>query len=90
MTEYGIQDNQEKALHPGSRIKQELKSLGLTQKNAAAIPDMQPLHLSEIVRGKRNVTKAAAIRLQSLFPIPAGEWMLLQTALWRRLKDLAR
>lgn len=80
MTEHSIINNQAKALHPGLRIKQELKSLGLTQKNAAAILDMQPSHLSEIVRGKRNVTKAVAIKLQSLFPIPAEEWMHLQAA----------
>lgn len=78
MAEYVIRNNEETALHPGARIKQELKSLGLTQKTAAGILDMQPSHLSEIVRGKRNITKAIALKLQSLLPTPAEEWMHLQ------------
>lgn len=80
MNEYGINNIKAQTSHPGLRIKQELKSMGLTQKNAAAFIGMQPSHLSEIIRGKRNVTKSIATKLQSLFPIPAEEWMHLQAA----------
>lgn len=65
-------------VHPGFRIKQEIKGLGLTQKSAAAILDMQASHLSEIVKGKRTVTKAVAAKLETLLPTPAAEWLRIQ------------
>lgn len=69
---------EEKALHPGFRIKAELKKMGLTQKGAAAILEMQPSHLSELVRGRRNITKAIASKMETLLPIPALEWLRMQ------------
>lgn len=64
--------------YPGLRIKQELKKCGLTQKNAAALLAMQPSHLSEIIKGKRNITENVAQKLESLLHVSASEWMRLQ------------
>lgn len=80
MTRYDPKNHQEEALHPGLRIKLELKRIGLTQKEAATILGMQPSHLSEIVKGKRNVSRAVAIKLESLLHVPTEEWMHMQAS----------
>lgn len=75
-----MSDNQTtNAQHPGARLKQELKARGITQRSAAAKIGMQPSHMSEIVKGRRNVTKGIAAKLEDLLKIPAAEWLRLQT-----------
>lgn len=74
-----MSDDQTNALHPGARLKQELKARGIKQKNAAAAIGMQPSHLSEIVKGRRSVTKGIAAKLEELLKIPAAEWLRMQT-----------
>lgn len=65
-------------IHPGFILGQELKARKLTQKIFANQIAMQQSHLSEIIKGKRNITEQIAVRLEEALSIPADIWMKLQ------------
>lgn len=65
-------------LTPGSLLRKELKEKGLTQRKFAEEIGMRPSHVSEVVSGKRPVSKAMALKFQEALGVPAEEWMSLQ------------
>lgn len=65
-------------LGPGSLLKKELKARGLTQRKFAEEVGMRPSHISEIISGKRSVSKAIAIKFQEALGIEAKNWLELQ------------
>ena len=65
-------------LTPGSLLRKELKGKGLTQRKFAEAVGMRPSHVSEVVSGKRPVSKAMALKFQEALGVPAEEWMSLQ------------
>lgn len=64
--------------HPGFYLKMELKSRKITQKDFADAIGMLPSHLSEIIRGKRNITEVTAKKLEEQLEIPASKWLQQQ------------
>lgn len=68
-----------KNIHPGDVLDEEfLKPLGITAyKLAQAIGVPQTL-VSEIIRGKRRVTAATALRLAAYFGTSEAFWLNLQ------------
>jgi HTH-type transcriptional regulator/antitoxin HigA len=68
------------AIHPGSILKEELVERGISQKDFAKMISMQPSHLSEIIKGKRSVSKPVADKLQEVLGIPSIDWVNLQIA----------
>lgn len=66
------------AVHPGAILGDELKERGLKQKDFAKQIGMQPTHLNELIKGKRNVTKDIALLLENELGIPYSQWMALQ------------
>lgn len=66
------------ATHPGTILKKELKARGIRQKDFAAAIGMPAPNLSELIKGKRNVTEAIAIKLEDALGIPFQNWMNLQ------------
>lgn len=64
--------------HPGLRLKMELKNRKITQKDFAVSMGMQPSHLSEIIKGRRNITEQTALKLDELLNIPSAEWLRMQ------------
>ena len=50
-------------IHPGYLLGMELKARGISQKNFAAQIAIQQSHLSEIIKGKRNITDQLAEKL---------------------------
>ena len=68
------------AIHPGSILKEELRERGIKQRELAQRTGLQPSHLSEIIRGKRDVTKRIADKLETELGIPSIDWMRLQLA----------
>lgn len=68
------------AIHPGSILKEELRERGIKQRELARQMGIQASHLSEIIRGKRPVTKSVADRLERVLGIPSIDWMRLQLA----------
>ena len=66
------------AIHPGSILKEELMERGISQKDFAKRIEMQPSHLSEIIKGKRSITKQVADKLEEALGIPSIDWVNLQ------------
>ena len=66
------------AIHPGSILKEELIERGISQKDFAKMISMQPSHLSEIIKGKRSITKPVADKLEEVLGIPSIDWVNLQ------------
>lgn len=67
------------AIHPGSILKEVLMELGISQKDFAKRIEMQASYLSEIIKGKRSITKPVADKLEVILGIPSIEWVSLQT-----------
>ena len=72
--------------HPGYILGLELKSRGLTQKVFATQIAIQQSHLSEIIKGKRNITEQLAEKLEEALNIPAEHWIQLQAKYDYKLK----
>ncbi len=67
--------------HPGEMLLEEfLKPLGLTQRALADALHMPYQRVNEIVRGKRGVTPATALRLARFFGTTPEFWLNLQQA----------
>lgn len=66
------------ATHPGNILKKELKARGIKQKDFAKAIGMPAPNLSELIKGKRNITEAIAIKLEESLGIPFQNWMNLQ------------
>lgn len=64
--------------HPGYILGMELKARGISQKNFAAQIAIQQSHLSEIIKGKRNITDQLAGKLEEALSIPAEHWIKMQ------------
>ena len=65
-------------LTPGFLLRKELKGKGLTQRKFAEEVGMRPSHVSEVISGKRPVSKAMALKFQEVLGVPAEEWLKLQ------------
>lgn len=74
-------------IHPGDVLREELKERGLTQKELARILKIQPTHLNEFIRGKRNLTEALAIKLEEVLGIPFNVWMNLHNSYVYAIKN---
>ena len=67
--------------HPGEILREEfLIPLGLSARGLAKVLDVPANRLTEIMRGKRDVTADTAIRLGRYFETDPRFWMNLQAA----------
>lgn len=66
------------AIHPGSILKEEIRERRISQKKLAKSIEMQESHLSEIIKGKRSITKQVADKLETVLGIPSIDWVNLQ------------
>ena len=72
-------DNHGNPIHPGEILRSEfMEPMGITQYRLAKDLSVQPLRISEIVRGKRGITADSALRLGRYFRLSATYWMNLQ------------
>ena len=79
--------------HPGEILAEEfLNPMGLTQAEAARRMGMSTNRLNELVRGKRGVTAATAIRLARLLGTSPELWLNLQSTwdLWQAYRSERR
>lgn len=60
----------------GSRVKELLGDLGMTQQEFAAEFNYTEQHISYIVRGKRNLTVETAQAIAKKYPTVRFEWLL--------------
>ncbi len=65
-------------LHPGEVLEMEILARGLTKSRFAMDIKMYPSHMSDILKGKRNITEEIALKIESQLGISAEFWMRLQ------------
>jgi addiction module HigA family antidote len=66
------------SLHPGEVLEMEILSRGFTKSKFAMDIKMYPSHMSDILKGKRNITEEIALKLENILGISAEFWMRLQ------------
>ena len=67
--------------HPGEILSEEfMRPLGLSARRLAEEIDVPPNRITEIIRGRRDVTADTAIRLSRRFGTTAQFWLILQDA----------
>ena len=65
--------------HPGTMLLEEfLSPMGLTQRELATAIHVPYQRINELVRGRRGMTPATALRLAKFFGMSADFWMNLQ------------
>ena len=67
------------AVHPGMMIKPELEERGISQKDFAQMLGVQASHLSEVLNGKRALTKDLAVKIEGTIGLPAKILLSAQT-----------
>ena len=65
-------------VHPGSIIRMELRARGMKQKDFADRVSIQPSHLSEILKGTRNISDQMAVSIEKVLGIPSAHIIQLQ------------
>jgi len=65
-------------LHPGEVLEMELIARGLKKSKFAMDIKMYPSHMSDILKGKRNISEEIALKIESILGISAEFWMRLQ------------
>lgn len=65
-------------LLPGDIIMDELEARDIKKSIFAEQLRMKPSHFRELLRGKRNVNAATAIKLEDLLSIKAEYWLRVQ------------
>lgn len=65
-------------IHPGEILADELDELGLSAAELARLLDVPANRISQIIRGKRNITADTALRLGRYFGTSPDLWMNLQ------------
>jgi addiction module HigA family antidote len=74
----GDQINLNVELHPGEVLSKELEARKLTKGAFALKCGMYPSQLSDILKGKRNITAYIALKLEIELEVPAEFWLGLQ------------
>lgn len=69
-----------KAFHPGIFLQEEIEERALLKKTIAQQLEILPTNLSEILKGKRNISPRLAVRLEKVLKISAEYWLNLQMA----------
>ncbi len=66
------------AIHPGEILKEELDLIGISAAGLARHLRVPASRISELVRGRRNITVDTALRLGRWFGTSPNFWMNLQ------------
>ena len=65
-------------IHPGEILKDELEEIGISAAELARQLKVPENRMSEVMRGRRNITADTALRLGRWFGTSANFWMNLQ------------
>ena len=77
-----------RAIHPGEILREELQERGIKQKDFAQSIGVQPTHLNEFIKGKRNLNEDLAMKLETQLGIPYKTWMNLHNGYMYECKVL--
>ncbi|MBF0465508.1 MAG: HigA family addiction module antidote protein [Nitrospirae bacterium] len=68
-----------KNIHPGEILKEEfLKPMGVSAYKLCKETGLTQTRLSQIIKGKRNITTETALKLGKYFNVPPEFWLNLQ------------
>jgi HTH-type transcriptional regulator/antitoxin HigA len=69
---------------PTDLLRDELHRLGWTQQKLAGILGRPPQMISEVMNGKKEITRRTALQLDVVTGVPAETWLEMQDAynLW--------
>jgi len=67
-------------IHPGEFLVDELEEIGISPTELSRQINVPPNRISQIVRGKRDITADTALRLGRFFGTGPELWMNLQKA----------
>lgn len=65
-------------IHPGETIFDLLQDRGITQKELALRAGVSEPFLSDVIHGKKDISKGLALGLQYAFGVPSSFWLNLQ------------
>ena len=65
-------------IHPGEIISDILEERNLTQKELAQRAGVSETFLSEVIHGKKDISKELAISLECALEVPHSFWLNLQ------------
>ena len=65
-------------IHPGEIISDILEERNLTQKELAQRAGVSEIFLSEVIRGKKDISKELAMGLECALEVPHSFWLNLQ------------
>ena len=65
-------------IHPGEIISDILEERNLTQKELAQRAGVSETFLSEVIRGKKDISKELAMGLECALEVPRSFWLNLQ------------
>ena len=71
--------NPDYAIHVGQFLKNALNAYDMKQAELAEKIGVSKSVINEIIKGKRNINAAFALKLEPIFDMPASYWMELQT-----------
>lgn len=66
------------ATPPGATIREQLNSIGMTQKEFAVRMDISEKHISRLINGEVQLTQDMAVRLEVVLGVPANFWNNLE------------
>jgi len=67
-------------IHPGLILSDELEELKMSARELAAVLEVPPNRIYQIIAGKRDLTADTALRLARYFGTSPDFWMNLQAA----------
>ena len=65
-------------IHPGETISDLLEERGITQKELAQRAGVSEAFLSDVIHGKKDISKGLAMGLEYAFGVPSSFWLNLQ------------
>ena len=65
-------------IHPGEIISDVLEERNLTQKELAQRAGVSEIFLSEVIHGKKDISKELAMGLECALEVPCSFWLNLQ------------
>lgn len=66
------------AIAPGELLQEELKAIGMTQKELALRTGRPAQTINEVIQATKQITHETALQLEKVLGIPAGFWMRLE------------
>ncbi len=71
-------DKNVRAVPPGEKIKEQIRSKHMSQKELAARMGMSEKHISHLMNGLVELTSEAALKLETVLGVPAAFWNSLE------------